>query len=147
MSAADQKRPLRFKKLRIAWSAFCGVACVLLLALWVRSYWYWDIVAKGWGATPNQCVRLDSYSGAFSMLYLDERNDSTITFARWKVTTLPSAKADTFVPIGGFDDGYAGFLYKRLSDGFEIDLPYWFLAPIPGLCAWLPWQRWPRTFS
>jgi hypothetical protein len=29
---------MRFRKLRIAWSVFCGVTCVLLIALWVQSY-------------------------------------------------------------------------------------------------------------
>jgi hypothetical protein len=29
---------MRFRKLRIAWSVGCAIACVLLIALWVRSY-------------------------------------------------------------------------------------------------------------
>src|SRR4051812_35358713 len=29
---------MRFGKLRIAWSAACAIACVLLIVLWVRSY-------------------------------------------------------------------------------------------------------------
>src|SRR3954465_12938116 len=29
---------MRFRKLRIAWSVFWGVVCVLLIVLWVRSY-------------------------------------------------------------------------------------------------------------
>ena len=29
---------MRFRKLRIAWSVACGIACVLLIVLWVRSY-------------------------------------------------------------------------------------------------------------
>ena len=29
---------MRFRKLRIAWSVGCGIACVLLIVLWVRSY-------------------------------------------------------------------------------------------------------------
>src|SRR4051812_42704575 len=33
---------MRFRKLRIAWSVFWGVACLVLILLWVRSYWYWD---------------------------------------------------------------------------------------------------------
>ena len=28
--------------LRIAFSAMCGVVCLLLIVLWVRSYWRWD---------------------------------------------------------------------------------------------------------
>jgi hypothetical protein len=30
---------MRFRKLRIAFSATCLIACVLLIVLWVRSYW------------------------------------------------------------------------------------------------------------
>jgi hypothetical protein len=30
---------MRFRKLRIAWSVAWGLACVLLIVLWVRSYW------------------------------------------------------------------------------------------------------------
>src|SRR4051794_24550256 len=29
---------MRFRKLRIAWSLFWGMACVVLIGLWVRSY-------------------------------------------------------------------------------------------------------------
>src|SRR6476469_3147947 len=32
------------RKLRIAWSVGCAIACVLLIVLWVRSYWRKDIV-------------------------------------------------------------------------------------------------------
>src|SRR6188474_3195978 len=35
---------MRFRKLRIAFSAVCGLACVLLAALWVRSYWREDFL-------------------------------------------------------------------------------------------------------
>ena len=33
---------MRFRKLRIAWSVACGLACVLLIVLWARSYWWCD---------------------------------------------------------------------------------------------------------
>jgi len=36
---------MRFRKLRIAWSVMCGIACVLLIVLWVRSYWWVDTKA------------------------------------------------------------------------------------------------------
>src|SRR3954464_13617438 len=35
---------MRFRKLRLAWSVFWGIACVLLIALWIRSYWHIDII-------------------------------------------------------------------------------------------------------
>jgi hypothetical protein len=35
---------MKYSKLRIAWAVVCGIVCVLLIALWVRSYWWWDSV-------------------------------------------------------------------------------------------------------
>jgi hypothetical protein len=35
---------MRYRKLRIAWSVVCAIACVLLIALWVRSYRWSDSV-------------------------------------------------------------------------------------------------------
>src|SRR4051812_39587288 len=40
---------MRFRKLRIAWSVFWGLAAALLIVLWVRSYWWTDTV---WGYVP-----------------------------------------------------------------------------------------------
>jgi hypothetical protein len=33
---------MRYRKLRIAWSVGCAIACVLLCVLWVRSYYHAD---------------------------------------------------------------------------------------------------------
>ncbi len=33
---------MRYRKLRIVSSVVCAIACVLLIALWVRSYWRSD---------------------------------------------------------------------------------------------------------
>jgi hypothetical protein len=37
---------MRFRKLRIAWSVFSGVVAVLLIALWVRSYFRHDALSR-----------------------------------------------------------------------------------------------------
>src|SRR4051812_24381488 len=42
---------MRFRKLRIAWSVGCGLACVLLIALWVRSANSFDDF--GWGISAQ----------------------------------------------------------------------------------------------
>jgi hypothetical protein len=34
--------PMKHRKLRIAWSVAWGIAAVLMLALWLRSFWCWD---------------------------------------------------------------------------------------------------------
>ena len=35
-------RPRILRLLRIAFSAVCGIVCLLMIALWVRSYWWSD---------------------------------------------------------------------------------------------------------
>ena len=35
---------MRYRKLRIAWSVGCGIVAVLLIVLWVRSYFWMDAV-------------------------------------------------------------------------------------------------------
>ena len=35
---------MRFRKVRIVWSVAWGIACVLLVVLWVRSYWWTDSI-------------------------------------------------------------------------------------------------------
>jgi hypothetical protein len=37
---------MRFRKLRIAWSVLCAIACVLLIALWLWSYWRKDTLHR-----------------------------------------------------------------------------------------------------
>src|SRR4051794_30713435 len=44
-----------FRKLRIAWSVGCGIACVLLMLLWVRSYW--------WGEQTHYATLSKTYYG------------------------------------------------------------------------------------
>src|SRR5215212_3804853 len=35
---------MKYRKLRIAWSVGCAIACVLLIVLWVRGYWWNDLL-------------------------------------------------------------------------------------------------------
>jgi hypothetical protein len=46
---------MRFRKLRLAWSVGWGLACVLLIVLWVRTYYRMDIL--------HQYKRLTSAKG------------------------------------------------------------------------------------
>jgi hypothetical protein len=54
---------MRFRKLRIAFSAVCGVVCLLLIALWVRSYWWYDIFNVQ--LAESRPLRIYSQSGLF----------------------------------------------------------------------------------
>ena len=55
---------MRFRKLRIAWSVTCGIACVLLIALWVRSIQHDYVFPEHW---KNPTIQIRSYSGTFEV--------------------------------------------------------------------------------
>ncbi len=66
---------MRFRKLRIAWSVGCGVLCLLLIVLWVRSYWRLDVWVRNNNLTST-IVRADT---------------GLITFSQSKFQIKPSA--------------------------------------------------------
>jgi hypothetical protein len=57
---------MRYRKLRIAWSVAWGLAAVLLIVLWVRSYWCAEVVAR---FNPNWRLNVGSNHGVIYFVY------------------------------------------------------------------------------
>jgi hypothetical protein len=68
---------MRFRKLRIAWSVFWSVACILLIALWVRSY-SWNDITTRWDARG-----FTSFGSNSGDLYLFRINDEGYRNRGW----------------------------------------------------------------
>jgi hypothetical protein len=109
---------MKFRKLRIAWSVVWTIAAVLLVALWVRSYW-----------------RADSLGGQVSRTHSFEIN------SRCGVVGLtfygPEGPYDPNADMGGVLDPTNSYLI----------LPYWFLVALSASFLVAPWLRWPNRFS
>jgi hypothetical protein len=56
---------MRYSKLRIAWSALCGVVCLLLVFLWVRSHYVFDQMT--FPLTDSTAIGFMSIPDAFSV--------------------------------------------------------------------------------
>src|SRR4051794_14507847 len=71
---------VRFRKLRIAFSAVCLIACVLLIVLWVRSRWWNDefsvVLSKDTAGVPRM-LYLDSWAGVVSFHFRPHVNPGT----------------------------------------------------------------------
>src|SRR4051794_37994418 len=120
---------MKYRKLRIAWSVFWGVACVLLIALWVRSYSIGDAVC--WLDNSLHRIVVGSNSGC---IYLDRINDSP--------NGSPGNGWNYFRFTPG---GFTGFRWTSPSGNLGIEIPFWFVVTVASSAAILP--SFPRRFS
>jgi hypothetical protein len=169
---ASGSRPMpRFLRyLRIAFSATCLIACVLLILLWVRSYDTADqLHGRFWG---RQSFLLASKDGCFTAIAF--RWHGAVNWWRWETSSYPVADYMGF-PVGpvnqyvnssgigwldrplyvgpgvtprpaGTGNGLYGVLMAKFNGAGPI-VPYWFLVLLTGSCAVAPWISWSRRFS
>jgi len=134
----EAKPPIRFRKLRIAWSVACGIACVFLIVLWVRGYWCVDRVTV---FMPG--FRYVSVRATWGCIEIGEfRNDHPMN---WHVFLDSDSMANSIMPRFH----YLGFRFGEDAGGYTIyAFPIWFSAIFMMLCStavWLPWQCSLRT--
>src|SRR3712207_6774575 len=90
---------MRFRKLRIAWSAGWSVAAILLIVLWVRSYTWGDSLTVP--VSKSTVFRFSSGKGVL-LMHLDERPK---TLDSWRLTHISMVMIDEmnarFVRRGG----------------------------------------------
>src|SRR5687768_13490300 len=99
------------RKLRIAFSAMWGITCLLLVVLWVRSYWWWDTVV--WGITAEQGFIARSVKGAAVLEYLDySGSEIDAVLFKWRVESTPLRDTNRY-PFGGEENTFAGFLIRH----------------------------------
>jgi hypothetical protein len=131
MRPADpNKSPLRFRKLRIAWSVGWGIMCVLLIVLWVRSYWRHDCI--GHLDTSLIATHIGSNWGVVYYRQADWKLDAGATHSlshRWRYILLHAVAHDE-----------KRWVYLTNSPGiFYVGIPHWFLV-MPGVAlAGVPW--------
>ena len=132
-------RPPLIHGLRIAWSAVCGIFCLLLIVLWVRSYWWFDIIY---------------YRPTASTLYRAQIEDGVVRFQ----DCSPFALDMGHQPEIGWsteESWYAGYaihltgasLFKRAFRGFDApnrlgwQVPHWVLVLFTIALGTIPWFR------
>src|SRR5437660_344640 len=122
---------MRFRKLRIAWSAFSGLSSVLLIVLWVRSYGtlYWC-----YGMPHNgQVLHLHIAEGLFILFVRQET-------PAWEAGSLP--REDLGQEL---NEPYTGYqtptmMSVRAFPGKQIvKSPLWLAVVMFLVCAFLPW--------
>jgi len=130
---------MKYRKLRIAWSVACGIACLLLVALWVRSHLWCDMLEYTRGQT-YVCVAAGRGIACF----------------RW-VTHQPSVKVGNKLGwelVGGPPETAASNLKplewrRRTHPSVVFDLfisfPCWCCLAFFAALVAVPWFRWRFT--
>ncbi len=114
---------MKHRKLRIAWSVMWAVVAVLLIALWVRSYWRLDALV----ISSNRA--LASVGGELETLVI---NQAPAKSPRYLIS---GRVAPLLPPMHAF----MGFGYEPMPVIPRVVVPYWFPILISGAVIALPW--------
>jgi hypothetical protein len=121
-------RPRLICALRIAWSVWWGIVCVLLEVLWVRSYYAYDGVT---GPLPGSGFLIMSRSGGLGVAIHREEWDFgwSLVAVRPQEVKLPYHTALGFVE------------YMADAQVYRVRLPFWCLILISVAFVAVPWMR------
>jgi hypothetical protein len=134
---------MRFRKLRIAWSVGWGLLAVLLIVLWVRSYWYRERIILG--LYGNHALQFGHVLGQVRLHWFEQPGldfwqpsdsiwgRSKQLIADWKLERSASKDFPGLRPEFGRICGKSGWV---------LYLPYWFPVLVAGTVAIVPWLRW-----
>ena len=121
------RKSLRY--LRITWTVFCGIACVLLIVLWVRSY------------RAGDSTRADgdyvSYDDSRMYLYTIDSTKGNIHLSLCASKPPWETRFD--------HTKHFGFGLSSWDASTTISFPYWFPVVLTATVATAPWLR--RRFS
>jgi hypothetical protein len=116
---------MKYRKLRIAWSVVCGVLCLLLIVLWVRSFSYHDIAALR--ITPQRSCTIDSVRGALIAVEIPVPMAWELFSRTIGPNELASIKSRWRVG------------YEPRIPGYYLTIPHWFAALLLAMIGVLPW--------
>jgi hypothetical protein len=126
-----------FRYLRIAFSATCGILCLLLIVLWIRSYWWQDTVIYASSATTGLAIQ--SWHGTCRQMNYVGALDPYATPA-----PLGWSRNSLYIGMPPEISFETSPFYKLPSGFFRIGMsywqvPHWFLFLLSAAFAGVPW--------
>jgi hypothetical protein len=163
------------RNLRIGVSAFFGLLTLLLVVLWVRSYWTFDAICHKHPVTMTECETATGFVGIGKWkrsripsnyeyewlkswsIRTTRRPDGTNTMFEWSVRVFLFQRRDGYRSILDRVSQqpswqFAGFRIKTWGSGWIAVAPFWALVGTSCSMAALPWvkRNWfvpPHRFS
>jgi hypothetical protein len=130
-------RPSLFRGLRIVVSAVLGILCVLLIALWVRSYRWEDLAYCQ--LTPQKIFTLDSGGGRLNLsIHLPSNRP-------WRTGVVLRGTGWLSFRRQAHEDALS--MFSRRWDQFNYGVRFPHLLPVlvSATLAVAPWVRWRFT--
>jgi hypothetical protein len=132
---------MRFRKLRIAWSVGCGVVCLLLIVLWVRSY-------GSIGSLKTRYYLLEVFVSTYRGLVITDVNfnqtsdSANIPNVEWVIGSFPMTEKFTYYLANKQNvRSFLGFRWNSDQSIYEVSLPFWFLVLLISTLGAIPWIR------
>jgi hypothetical protein len=133
---------MKYRKLRIAWSVGCGILCLLLIVLWVRSCWWVEAIRIPI-QTSRGVIQIVSIPGLFGIGEIRPRRQEPFyrqSVFEWRDIFTRKSNPPVFPShLRG------GWMHTKNVD--QIFLPYWLLISSFGVIATAPWIHWSERFS
>jgi hypothetical protein len=129
---------MRFRKLRIAWSVGCLIACVLLIVLWMRSHWHEDTLTLRRTHTLTMvslCGDVQLSQSGFACMFAPE------------VDTCLDVSSSEILPERIRQGTSFDFVRGPYEADLEIDFPHWCPVLVVAALTASPWVRWSERFS
>src|SRR5262245_28187686 len=137
---------MRFRKLRIAWSVGWGLLAVLLIVLWVRSYWVHDFIRMQHGISTDgnaraigQVFTFVSSKGRCTCVHVT--NDAKPWWFRRNFLPYSPEQGEVFPFNVRQKHIWMGFdAYWSSTTDYGAFAPHWFLVVLAASLATLPWM-------
>jgi hypothetical protein len=121
---------MRFRKLRIAWSVEWGLATVLLIVLWARSYWRNDEIHS---SHPTEFYNFRFTNGILHAVHgIDD-----MPISNWMCFSYYSREPEPPQLYNGFTEG----------GGWQLNIPFWLILAFTSAIGAIPWIISPKRFS
>jgi hypothetical protein len=135
---------MRYCKLRIAWSVACFIACLLLLALWARSYWRCDEFSID---AATRLTRVTSNYGQlhFATEIYSGPGEIVEKWGVWSGEALPHVIIPPMPKYSAL--GFSVATTGVEGDGFAVTTPLWFPTLTFAALATVPSLRWRFSLS
>ena len=127
---------MTYRKLRIAWSVGCGVLCVLLVVLWVRSYWWHYTLSFNYRTSAVDAVSSDGELNWFRV-----EHPTPLTFGWHLSVHSPDDEVHR----------YMTYIRPQLEKCTRAGVSYWhttIACAIAAVASWVtvPWRNF-KQFS